>query len=255
MKLKAIAYHLEERLKVTDIQKKIEYSLIRKEHSYLFYQVDDQSYIYIKDFGSVVFVNCPEEVVKATINSLIDKNVVLSELPFEAFDILIEENKSQNVAFDVIYVKELNADIAQVIMMNLAQSAAIDHYVNDSMKLIDGIKQYSDQLENKGRILLSFKKMRKFIGETMNIKNRIAKNLFIFETSNLAWSKENLSDLDNQLRFQLDVVNRFRGLENNLNIVKENLDFFQAIIQHKHSSVLEWIIIILILFEVIQVIF
>jgi len=97
--------------------------------------------------------------------------------------------------------------------------------------------------------------MRKFIGETMNIKNRIAKNLFIFETSNLAWSKENLSDLDNQLRFQLDVVNRFRGLENNLNIVKENLDFFQAIIQHKHSSVLEWIIIILILFEVIQVIF
>ena len=186
---------------------------------------------------------------------MVEKNVVLSELPFEAFDILVEENKSQNVAFDVIYVKELNADIAQVIMMNLAQSAAIDHYVNDSMKLIDGIKQYADQLEIKGRILLSFKQMRKFIGETMNIKNRIAKNLFIFETSNLAWSKENLSDLDNQLRFQLDVVNRFKGLENNLNIVKENLDFFQAIIQHKHSSVLEWIIIILILFEVIQVIF
>jgi len=154
MKLKAIAYHLEERLKVIDIQKKIEYSLIRKEHSYLFYQVGLQSYIYIKDFGSVVFVDCPEEVVKATINCLIEKNVVLSELPFEAFDILVEENKSQNVAFDVIYVKELNADIAQVIMMNLAQSAAIDHYVNDSMKLIDGIKQYADQLEIKGRILL-----------------------------------------------------------------------------------------------------
>ena len=255
MKLKAIAYHLEERLKVLELQKKFDYTLIRKEHSYLFYQVDEQSFIYIKDFGSVVFVDCGDDLIKETIFKLINKEVDLCDLPFENFDIYVEEKKPLNVAFDVIYISELNADIAHVIMLNLAQSVAIDHYVNDSIKLIDGIKLYSDQLEIKGRILLSFKKMRKFIGETMNIKNRIAKNLFIFETSNLAWSEENLSNLDSQLRIQLDIVNRFQGLENNLNIVKENLDFFQAIIQHKHSSKLEWIIIILILFEVIQVIF
>lgn len=255
MKLKAIAYHLEERLKVLELQKKFDYTLIRKEHSYLFYQVDEQSFIYIKDFGSVVFVDCGDDLIKETIFKLIHKEVDLCDLPFENFDIYVEEKKPLNVAFDVIYISELNADIAHVIMLNLAQSVAIDHYVNDSIKLIDGIKLYSDQLEIKGRILLSFKKMRKFIGETMNIKNRIAKNLFIFETSNLAWSEENLSNLDSQLRIQLDIVNRFQGLENNLNIVKENLDFFQAIIQHKHSSKLEWIIIILILFEVIQVIF
>ena len=71
MKLKAIAYHLEERLKVLELQKKFDYTLIRKEHSYLFYQVDEQSFIYIKDFGSVVFVDCGDDLIKETIFKLI----------------------------------------------------------------------------------------------------------------------------------------------------------------------------------------
>ncbi len=255
MKLNAVSYHLEERFNISEVQSKINLTLIRKEQSYLFYQLDENSYLYIKDYGSIVFINCSEQHIKSLIDDLSSNTLQLSELPFEEYAILVEENKPQNVGFDVIYLKEINDDVAQVISFNLAQSVAIDHYNNDTSKLLAQIEVYTNQLEQKGNVLLSFKEMRRFIGETMNIKNRIAKNLYIFETTNLAWSDEQLANLDNDLRLQLDVVNRFHELQNNLNIVKENLDFFQAIIQHKHSSKLEWIIIILILFEVIQVIF
>jgi uncharacterized Rmd1/YagE family protein len=45
---------------------------------------------------------------------------------------------------------------------------------------------------------------------------------------------------------------RFRNIQEGLEIVKENLDLFKDIMQHSKSLVLEWIIIILILVEVIN---
>ena len=62
-----------------------------------------------------------------------------------------------------------------------------------------------------------------------------------------------MSYLDQELSNELDIVNRHNGLQHNLDVIKENLDLFKDIMQHKHSSMLEWIIIILILFEILQV--
>ena len=56
-----------------------------------------------------------------------------------------------------------------------------------------------------------------------------------------------------KLNEELDFKNRFASIQHSLDIVKENLELFKDILQHKHSSLLEWIIIILILFEVIHV--
>jgi uncharacterized Rmd1/YagE family protein len=47
---------------------------------------------------------------------------------------------------------------------------------------------------------------------------------------------------------------RFRNIQEGLEIVKENLDLFKDIMQHRKSTVLEWIIIILILVEVVNLI-
>ena len=49
-----------------------------------------------------------------------------------------------------------------------------------------------------------------------------------------------------------DLQVRFRNIQEGLEIVKENLDLFKDIMQHSKSLVLEWIIIILILVEVIN---
>lgn len=46
--------------------------------------------------------------------------------------------------------------------------------------------EYTKQLEKYGKINLSKKKMRIFIGRTMNLKNRISEDLFIFDSSDLA---------------------------------------------------------------------
>lgn len=47
---------------------------------------------------------------------------------------------------------------------------------------------------------------------------------------------------------ELDITLR-RYIQENLSIVQENLELFKDLSQHIHSAQLEWIIIILILFE------
>lgn len=254
MHLQTIAYHLEKRIALSAIRSQFEsYELIKREHSFLLYKITDNSYIYVKDYGSVVFMNCTDNLVNQIVRFLINKeNSNVNNLPSEKYNITFSD--TIEVDFGTIQIKNLNDDVAHIIMLNLAQSVALMNYVNKTSDLHDKTLVYSKQLEKTGSFKLSKIQMRKFIGKTLNLKNNIAENLFVFDSPDVAWNNKDLSDLDYKLKDELDILKRHQGIENSLNVIKENLDLFNDILQHKYSSMLEWIIILLILFEVVQVI-
>lgn len=254
MHLQSVAYHLEKRIALSAIRSQFEsYELIKREHSFLLYKITDNSYIYVKDYGSVVFMNCTDNLINQIVSFLINKeNSNVNNLPSEKYNITFSD--TIEVDFGTIQIKNLNDDVAHIIMLNLAQSVALMNYVNKTSDLHDKTLVYSKQLEKTGSFKLSKIQMRKFIGKTMNLKNNIAENLFVFDSPDVAWNNRDLSNLDYKLKDELDIIKRHQGIENSLNVIKENLDLFNDILQHKYSSMLEWIIIILILFEVVQVI-
>lgn len=251
--IKAIAVHLGERLNLSQIRKNNKQGLSRREQSYLLYQTSENNFLYIKDYGSVVFMGNEvsfDEYMKA----YLCRKVSIKPSNSETYTIVVDPEKDAVVDFDKITLPSLEQDFAHVVMLHLAQSVALEYYYSLSFDLMEDTKRYANQLEEKGTISLSGKKMKQVIGKTMNLKNRIAENLFIFDTPNIAWTNEYLADLDEQLIEELDMKDRHYALQYNLDTVKENLDLFRDILQHNHSSLLEWIIILLILFEVIQVI-
>jgi uncharacterized Rmd1/YagE family protein len=254
MNLEVAAYHLGKRIRLVDVRNQFSKAPIRSEHSFLLYLLDDSSYLYFKDYGSVVFVNCGKEQISDVFQKITPQNISLNELPTENYTLNVKNKEPIKVGFDFINVTKFDIDIAHVVMLNLAQSVALDFYLKKVSLLLEYTSKHSHQLEVEGKINLTRKQMRKFIGKTMILKNKIADNLFIFDTSTVAWSTEELSKLDSQMKKELDIVDRHQGLQDNIGVVKENLDLFRDILQHKHSSLLEWIIIILILFEVVQLI-
>ena len=249
-----IAYHLEKRLDLSSIRSLFpKLSLIKREHTFLLYQREKSSFIYIKDYGSVVFFNCDELFSTRVIHKILEEEVKLKHLPFESYKVNLDA--STDVDFGLVTVQEINVDTIHIVCLNLAQSVALMNYVNKTSDLHDKTLVYSKQLEQTGNFKLSKKKMRKFIGRTMNLKNNIAEDLFVFETPEVAWNTKELSELDYKLRDELDVIKRHQGIVNSLNVIKENLDLFRDILNHKYSSMLEWIIIILILLEVVKMFF
>ena len=122
----------------------------------------------------------------------------------------------------------------------------------NQVELLEKVKKIATQLELSGNVKTSRKKLRQFVGKAMGLKNKMVENLYIFETSDLAWGNGDLAELDALLRTELEVMTRHQGIQHNIDTVKENLDVFIQILDHKHSSTLEWIIIILIAVEIVQ---
>ena len=178
------------------------------------------------------------------------KNIFSNKL----FEELIIETGSKEFRFGFNKIEILNADVEvlRLIMLNVSQSVALDYYSNQTNSLLEETNYHTQILEKKGQLDISGKNLKKYIGRTLNLKNKIAENLYIFDSPDVTWEDEVLNKVDLSLKNTFDLQVRFKNIQEGLEIVKENLELFKDIMQHRKSTVLEWIIIILILVEVIN---
>ena len=84
------------------------------------------------------------------------------------------------------------------------------------------------------------------------LKNRIAENLYIFDSPPETWENEELDKLHNDLKKSFDLQDRVRDVSEGLSIVRDNLELFKDILQYRNTVMLEWIVIILIAIEVLN---
>jgi uncharacterized Rmd1/YagE family protein len=227
-----------------------------KPHSFdtheVFYITGQNSYLYIFRYGIVCFCNSTDEEIDSLIKQIFPycRNILPEKLS-EEFE--VETNApSNNFGFNRIRIMSGDVETIRLIMLNVSQSVALDYYSDQAYKLMDETKQHTLSLEKTGKLFLSGVNLRKYIGKVLNLKNRISENLYIFDSPDETWEDEQLNKVDVGLKKTFDLQERFRSIEENLGIVKENLDLFKDIMQHRNSVVLEWIIIILILVEVVN---
>tara|TARA_B110000908_G_scaffold162180_1_gene207330 strand:+ start:1394 stop:2158 length:765 start_codon:yes stop_codon:yes gene_type:complete len=249
--LAVYTYHFGNRFQLKKVRELFDEMPVKSDRTYLLFQLEESSYVYIKDFGCITFIDVPEEIITSLIEDLNKEKD--DWIDYDTFKITIDKDKDLSVDFDTITIPALDAELLHIIALNLAQSSALNHYQSITDLLLEETRELSNYLETTGQVKITRKRLAKYIGQTMSLRNRIADNLYIFEAPPLAWTDARLSQLDTLLSEELDFENRHRGMQASLNVVRENHEFYKDILQHKHSSMLEWIIIVLILFEVVQI--
>ena len=226
--------------------------LVKREKSFLLYEYKKDTYIYFKDYGGMAFLGCDNADLENIIGRL--KNNLQIECSEYIDEMKVTINSKEADQYGEINIGELTAETAHIICLNLAQSAALFHYQSLSDELLENTRLYTNELEQKGKVSLKRKELMKYIGSTLNLKNKISENLYVFATPMLAYESEEINHIDNHLNEELEIKYRYNAIKEQLNIIQENLDLFKDMNMHQHSSNLEWIIIWLILFEVIHVI-
>jgi len=249
--LAVFTYHLGKRIALTDVRAIFDEKPIKSDSTFLLYQLEGDSFVYVKDFGCFTFINVPKNLISSVTEKLKGENE--DWLGYDSFTIVIKEGQGVDVDFDTVTLPELHIDLIHIVALNLAQSAALTHYQSITDELLEKTHEISAHLEATGVVKLTRRKLSKFIGQTMSLRNRIADSLYIFEAPPLAWREQRLTELDTLLSNELDFENRYRAMQASLSVVRENHEFYKDVLQHKHSSLLEWIIILLILFEVVQI--
>jgi uncharacterized Rmd1/YagE family protein len=253
--LKVSSFQIADSIDIKTFKNIFTAELLYSDSDEMFFRTEADQFIYVFKYGIVSFFNYNELQIASFIQVITPycKNVQDARLS-EEFE--IETNADQmKLGFNKIELTTLDANVLRLIMLNVSQSVALDHYSQMTNTLLEETNYHTQILERKGRMGLTGINLKKYIGRTLNIKNRITANLFIFDSPEETWEDENLNKLDDGLKKTFDLQARFRTILEGLGIVKENLELFKDILQYRNSTLLEWIIIILILVEVLNLFF
>jgi uncharacterized Rmd1/YagE family protein len=218
----------------------------------LFLKNGDKKFIYVFQYGMISFFNHSEKEIQSILKTLrpLSKNGAPNQFS-EKIEVEIVLEK-QLVTFDRVVLPSFDAESIRLVMLNTSQSVALDRYADITEQLLEETSVYTRLLEEKGRLNISGTDLKKFIGKVLNIKNEISGNLYIFDSPDSTWENEHLNKLNLELTQTFDLKDRYRFIHERIAIIKEDLELFKGIMEHRESSRLEWIIIILILLEVVD---
>ena len=220
--------------------------------SELFYELGPDKYLYYFNYGVIVFSGHSEEEIKLAVKTV--QGYLKNPEPWQRDDheIMVESGSAPQFEFDQVIVDRIDGKVIRIAMFNLAQSVALDHYHGKSENLLTQIRGFTNDLETRGKLSINRKNTLKFIGRALNTQNDIAENIYIFDAPELVWDDEYLDTLHKGLLKHFDLRVRFNEIEYTLRIIEDNLRVFREISNQRESNLLEWIIIVLILVEVIN---
>ena len=254
MTQKVISYQIADAIDVKGFSSFFKAELHYSDPSELFFRTDADRYVYVFKYGAVCFLNYDDKAIAELLESILPfcKNVFANKLTDE---FLVETGaKDLRVGFNKIEIPSASIDVMRLVMLNVTQSVALDYYEEQTSKLLAETNNYTQELENKGRLGISGKKLKKYIGRTLLLRNRIAENIYVFDSPPETWEDESLNRIDADLKRTFDLQIRVRMISEGIGIIKDNLELFRALLQHRNGNILEWIVIVLILVEVLDLI-
>jgi required for meiotic nuclear division protein 1 len=253
MHLKVISYQVADSIDIKLFKTSFSAPLHYSDTDELFYAVGKNKFLYVFKYGIVCLLGYSEIEIAAFFQMIVPycKNLFDQRLSDE-FDIETDA-PAVNYGYNKIEIPNPDTDVLRLIMLNVSQSVALDYYNQQTNALLEETNSYTQMLEKRGRINMGGIRLKKYIGRTLNLKNRISANLYIFDSPEETWENENLNKLDIGLKKTFDLQARFRTIQEGLGIVKENMELFKDLLQNRNSLTLEWVVIILILVEVVNI--
>ena len=137
-----------------------------------------------------------------------------------------------------------------IIAYVIAQSVALDVY---EQKLADYSERSRTLIEDSDSYSL-FKRTRlaRFSKQLVLIRHDLLIDLYLLDKPNILWDNADAEALYNSLATALELSDRFEVVSYKLGSIKDDIIMVMDITNHKHSSFLEWIIIVLIAVEIVM---
>lgn len=247
-----VAYQVASAINIKTSKQQLPWQLLFQDSDELYFKSSEKQFVYIFQYGMVSFFNMTD----AEIETVLEKikpfcTNFYTEKFSDSLEVIVESNTLE-VQFDNVILPSLDEEMIRLVLLNTSQSVALDQYSELTEELLIETNKHTLYLEEKGKLDISGNKLMRFIGKVLNIKNKISENFYIFDSPEITWEKEQLNRLNQDLKRTFDLTDRYRLIHDRIEIIKENLELFKDIMDHKESSRLEWIIIILIVIEVVD---
>ena len=206
---------------------------------------------FLFDYGVCVLCSYDYESEKR----LIDILLKFAVNPLDSFieEELTYEKSSEDgirIRHDLIDVGDVSELVCLSLGHALAQSTKLASFEASIEETIKRTKYIPETLSRKGSIALSRTNLAKERGRVYLEKAHVILQFNLLDTPEFIWEYPELEHYYLALSRYLEITPRATVLENRLEVIQELLAMMADEQKHSHSSMLEWIIIILIFIEI-----
>ena len=241
------ALHLTEKLKLPLLKlHKTPLSLTSYE---LVIKYGENSYVFIYNYGSIVFFNISTEKQEVILKTI--KDTLASTNKQETEDFIVELKDYNKVLFNKAVVSDLSLEKIKIISTLLAESVALEYYEAVIEKLLGDINIFSKELKKKGQLFSNSNNFTRFIGTCLDIKQEVISNLYIVDSPDEIWENIELDRLHKDLKMMLEISVRYRALEYKIKIIQESIEILIDLARAKREIILEMTVIFLIALEIV----
>ncbi|MHB1947084.1 MAG: RMD1 family protein [Gammaproteobacteria bacterium] len=152
---------------------------------------------------------------------------------------------------DVITLDSDNPQIKLAISYGLAQSIKLEAFEDAIQDAIRKNSLLPEEIARRGMVKLSRTSLFQRIGEIFIARSSINLSSEYLDVPEYFWRNPNLEPYYVMTKKFLDIPSRVMALNQKLDVLQELLDILNSQVQHRHSSLLETIIIILIVVEIV----
>ena len=255
------AVHIVEKLKLKDLREKFSRPPSEFSNYEMIVRYSADSYLFVYNYGSVVFFNVPEDLQERELSNIHEyrvpaeagraTDVFLLEVKESGHSTSQDQIPQSRVFFDRVVISTLSYEIIKIVSMLLAESTALEYYEVLIEDLLVRTNKYSKILKHQGKMLESTEDLIKFIGLCLDTKQEIISNLYIVDSPDETWENVELDRMHQELKTMMEIDVRYRALEYKIKIIQESVDVIVDLSKSKRETLLEVIIILLITFEIV----
>lgn len=173
-----------------------------------------------------------------------------SQEQIDEFDVI--RNNHFAIKEDEITLPNDDMETKLAVSYAIAQSTKMFYYEYKVANLVEQNNHIPRDLITKGKIGLSRAEIQKRLGQLFIEKHYINLNSDIISVPDIMWELVEVEEYFSKTFKYLDINQRVGLLNQQLNTLNELFDMLKHDIDINHSSKLEWIIIILIAFEIVM---
>lgn len=250
-----VAYCLAQRFDINALAKLISDStLIRIIKGALLIE-EEQSWSVVFAYGAVVHWNVNSEQQTKLHQLLLDH----AENPLTSIE---EDNftfalncPATRIIEDHIEIESSDPILIFSLSQGMAQSIKLASFETNAITTINNTSYIPESLAKNGKIKLSRHKIAKIRGQLFLTKSDIILNYDLLDTPDFFWEYPEYEAFYGVTAKYLEIAPRTEVLSKKLETIHELFEMLADEQKHRHSTILEWIIIWLIAFEIGMTIF
>src|SRR6185437_8060332 len=145
------AIHVAERLRLKELRGRFSREPIEFSNYELIVRYSEDSYLFVYNYGSVVFFNVPDELQERELSAIQEYRLPADQgRATDIFLVEVDQVSSPKVYFDRAVIPRLSRENVKICCMLLAESTALEYYEVLIEGLLERTGHFSRRLQTQG---------------------------------------------------------------------------------------------------------